>query len=82
MKLITPLVFLAFAATAFSADWPQWRGPDGNGISSAENLPITWSDDKNIAWKTALPAWSGSTPIAFATLLFPPTTIGVEPIWH
>src|SRR2546423_10075483 len=30
-------------------NWPQWRGPEGNGVSHAVNLPVTWGPDKNIA---------------------------------
>ena len=70
MKPLISLACLAFAATAFPADWPQWRGPNGNGISSAKDLPVEWTDDKNIAWKTALPAWSGATPIVIGGRVF------------
>ena len=44
-------------------NWPQWRGPNGNGTSAATNLPTTWSLIENIVWKTPLPHWSGGTPI-------------------
>ena len=70
MKPLISLACLAFAATAFPADWPQWRGPNGNGISSAKDLPVEWTADKNIAWKTALPAWSGATPIVIGGRVF------------
>lgn len=51
-------------------NWPQWRGPQGNGISTARNLPTQWSAEQNIAWKTALPSWSGSTPIIWGDRVF------------
>ncbi len=70
MKRLISLACLAIAATAVSADWPQWRGPHGDGISTAKNLPIDWNADKNIAWKTALPSWSGSTPIIVGDRVF------------
>ncbi len=56
--------------TALAADWPQWRGPEGTGIANAKDLPVAWSDSSNIAWKTALPAWSGSTPIVVGDRVF------------
>jgi len=51
-------------------DWPQWRGPSRNGISAETNLPVKWSQTENVAWKLALPAWSGSTPIVSAGRIF------------
>src|SRR5438552_1082123 len=51
-------------------NWPQWRGPDGNGVSRAVNLPTTWSPEKNIVWKTPLPSWSGGTPVLWGDHIF------------
>ena len=51
-------------------NWPQWRGPSGNGIVEADNLPLTWNQNENIVWKTALPAWSGSTPVIWGNQIF------------
>ena len=63
---------LALAANqqSTSQNWPQWRGPFGNGISDSKNLPITWSLEKNIVWKTALPSWSGGTPVIWGDRVF------------
>jgi outer membrane protein assembly factor BamB len=43
-------------------NWPQWRGPNGDGISKESNLPTQWSATENIAWKLPLPGMGGSTP--------------------
>jgi len=51
-------------------NWPQWRGPTLNGVSAETNLPVRWSPTENIAWKLALPAWSGSTPIVWGDRIF------------
>ena len=51
-------------------NWPQWRGPDQNGVSAATELPTTWSLTENIVWKTALPSWSASTPIIWGDRIF------------
>ena len=55
---------MILAASVQAADWPQWRGPDQNGISAATDLPLSWSAEDNVIWKTALPSWSGATPKA------------------
>jgi outer membrane protein assembly factor BamB len=51
-------------------DWPQWRGPSGNGISSETDLPTTWSVDNNIAWKVELAGLGGSSPIVMGDRVF------------
>ncbi len=51
-------------------NWPQWRGPTLNGASAETGLPLRWSKTENIAWKLALPAWSGSTPIVWGDRIF------------
>ena len=51
-------------------DWPQWRGPAQDGVSSAADLPTTWGPEENIVWKTAMPSWSGSTPILWGERIF------------
>ncbi len=50
--------------------WPQWRGPDHNGVSQARDLATEWSEEKNIAWKVPLPSWGGSTPVVWGDRLF------------
>ncbi len=64
----TALVFPALA----NENWPQWRGPMGNGTSDSKDLPTTWSLEKNenIVWKAELPSWSGSTPIVWGDHIF------------
>jgi len=57
---------------AANENWPQWRGPTGNGISDSKKLPTTWNSasNENIIWKAELPAWSGSTPIIWGDYIF------------
>ena len=63
--------FLALFPLGIHADnWPQWRGPQQNGVSSARNLAASWSLEKNIIWKTELPSWSGSTPVIWKDRVF------------
>jgi outer membrane protein assembly factor BamB len=69
------ILFAFFAALLSSKliladNWPQWRGPALNGISSEKNLPARWTAEENITWKLPLPAWSGSTPIIWGERIF------------
>jgi outer membrane protein assembly factor BamB len=66
------VAFVASLDCCANENWPQWRGPTGNGISDSKNLPTTWSLEKNenIVWKTELPSWSGGTPIIWGDHIF------------
>jgi outer membrane protein assembly factor BamB len=45
-----------------AGDWPEFRGPGQQGHSDETNLPLTWSETENIAWKTDLPGLGWSSP--------------------
>jgi outer membrane protein assembly factor BamB len=46
-----------------AADWPQFRGPLGNGHAVGANVPAEWSEAKNVAWKTPVPGEGHSSPV-------------------
>jgi outer membrane protein assembly factor BamB len=56
--------------TAHAENWPQFRGPGGLGISQEQDLPVTWSETENVAWKTAMPGYGSSSPIALDGKLY------------
>ena len=65
------ICLVAFALSSLAAgDWPQWRGPELNGVSNEKNLPVRWSRDENVAWKLPLPSFSGATPIIWGDRIF------------
>jgi outer membrane protein assembly factor BamB len=51
------------------ADWPQFRGPDADGVVRAgpglqpQSLPVKWSETENVVWKTPIPHQGWSTPV-------------------
>src|SRR5262249_2024876 len=62
---------LVAPATSVRADnWPQWRGPEGNGLCRETGLASEWSAKKNVAWKLTLPGMPGSTPIIWGDRIF------------
>ena len=38
-----------------SAGWPQFRGPNGSGVSDDVDLPTQFGPNQNVIWKTTLP---------------------------
>ncbi len=70
-RLLAAGVFGGLAIVTVSAEnWPAWRGPAMNGISTEAGLPIKWSTEENIAWKLPMPGRSGSTPIIWNEHIF------------
>ena len=64
------MVGLLAGSAVVSANWPAWRGPSANGVSDEVNLPVKWGPSENVAWKLALPQWSGATPIIWDDAIF------------
>ncbi|MXX12096.1 MAG: PQQ-binding-like beta-propeller repeat protein, partial [Gemmatimonadetes bacterium] len=70
-RIVRMVCVLALVPLSVDADnWPQWRGPQQDGVSTAKNLPASWSLEKNIIWKAELPSWSGSTPVIWGDRIF------------
>jgi outer membrane protein assembly factor BamB len=64
MKLSHALLLLVLLSSAvLASDWPQFRGPTGQGHSDERGLPLTWSESKNVRWKTAIPGKGWSSPV-------------------
>jgi len=57
------VIFVLLILLIAVPDWPQFRGPTGQGVSDERNLPVTWSETKNIRWKTAIPGRGWSSPV-------------------
>ena len=67
-------IFCVFAFVTVLAqgqeNWAQFRGPNGQGISKATGLPVSWSAEENIAWKTDIPGEGWSSPIVWNDHIF------------
>src|SRR6185436_293093 len=74
------LVLLLWLSVTASAEWWGFRGPGGNGISTLSTLPTTWSEQQNVAWKTAIPGRGHSSPIIAGGKVFLTTSIEGDPI--
>jgi outer membrane protein assembly factor BamB len=71
MRRIPLASFTVLLGTILSAEnWPQWRGPQLNGVSAERGLPRTWSPDENISWKLPMPSRTGATPIIWGDRIF------------
>jgi outer membrane protein assembly factor BamB len=63
-RLLLSLMCLGtFVLTAAADEWPQFRGPDGQGHASQRGLPLEWSETKNVVWKTPIEGLGWSSPV-------------------
>ena len=57
------LVLVIGTGPSGSADWPEFRGPTGQGQSTDTGIPLHWSESENIAWKVPIPGQGWSSPV-------------------
>jgi outer membrane protein assembly factor BamB len=85
-RILTALLGLTAASTApvggqpppkppAAADWAQFRGSDGSGVSTEAKLPTEWAADKNVAWKVSVPGVAWSCPIVVGDRVFVTTAV-------
>ena len=82
------LAVVLCSAVIRGENWPQWRGPGGQGISTETKLPAEWSPAKNVAWKVEVPGRGHSAPVVWNDRIYLTTAIegdvvpGAKPAPH
>jgi outer membrane protein assembly factor BamB len=85
LRVVLFSLLLLCASRVSAAEWPQFRGPNGDGLCPERNLPLTWNvkTSEGIAWRAELPksdnAWS--SPIVVGGRVFV-TCAQNEPLAH
>jgi len=72
------LVILAIGFAShpvFALDWPQFRGPGGDGVSRATDVPLNWSTTDHIAWKQEIPGAGWSSPVLYENRVYLTTAV-------
>lgn len=72
---ILTLGCLLIGSTALAGNWPQWRGPTGDSVSTETGLPAKWDDKTGILWTCPLPE-GASTPAIWGDSIFLTTMQG------
>ena len=65
---------------SFAENWPQWRGPRNDGVSSETGLPSEWNRMQNVLWRAPLPGQAGATPVVWDDQVLLHTHGGVRAI--
>jgi outer membrane protein assembly factor BamB len=75
MKLTIFCCAVLSTLTLSAADWPEWRGPSGQGQAVIARLPDTFSETSHVTWKTDLPGRGHSTPVISGDVIWMTTAI-------
>ena len=59
------LMLLAPSVAVADEQWWQFRGPQGNGHTLSKNLPLTWNEETNVAWKISIHDRGWSSPVVW-----------------
>ncbi len=62
-RVVVPLLFLLTSFAAHADDWPQFRGPTGQGHSAEHEVPFEWGEDHNVMWKVPVTGEGWSSPV-------------------
>src|SRR5262245_46490198 len=63
--ILALLLFLNCLSVPAADNWQQFRGPDGTGHSAARDLPLNWSEQQNVVWKTPIHDRGWSSPVIY-----------------
>jgi len=80
LRIIIWFSVVSCASPALADNWPQWRGPQANGVSAEKGLPIRWSAEENVAWKAPLEGLGTSSPVVWGDAIFVTSQIGTGPV--
>jgi hypothetical protein len=70
-RVIALALFLGFtSATAWSAHWPSWRGPNQDNTTAERGFPTKWTRQQNVKWRAELPEAGNSSPIVWGDTVF------------
>ena len=67
---LSVVIILQALAPALHASWPEFRGPGGQGHSPSRRVPMRWSPEDNVRWKTELPGNGWSSPVVQAGRIY------------
>ena len=76
LPVLSALLLAILTTIACAQNWPQWRGPNGNGVAAPGNYPCVFSATNELLWKAALPGKGGSTPIVWEDRIALTTGVG------
>ncbi|TNF45548.1 MAG: pyrrolo-quinoline quinone [Bacteroidetes bacterium] len=77
--LLVPVAAFIIFSSFKTDNWPQFRGPESNQLTTEKTLPLEWSDEKNLLWKIELPGRGWSCPIVWGNKVFVTNAVLEDP---
>lgn len=74
-SLVILALLIAIASAARAGQWPEFRGPTGQGHSAEQGVPLEWGESRNVAWKTPVPGSGWSSPVIAAGRIWLTTAV-------
>lgn len=81
-RILPVMIAILWTVPAFAENWPRFRGPSGQGVSTETGLPLKWSETENVAWKTPIPGLGWSSPIVWGDRIFLTTGLANDTSCH
>lgn len=78
MRLLIPTLIVLIANTVLGADWTEFRGPTGQGHADASGLPVKWTTEDNVLWKTPIDGLGWSSPVIVGDRIYLTTAVGAS----
>jgi outer membrane protein assembly factor BamB len=75
---VSALLLIGLALPVSAQDWPQFRGPTGQGHSTGTGLPLEWSETRNVAWKVPVAGAGWSSPVIANGLVWLTTAVSAQ----
>jgi len=76
--VLASIVAILLPTSGHGEDWPEFRGPTGQGIAREARLPVQWNATKNVAWKRPIPGTGWSSPIIHAGRVYLTAAVPAE----
>src|SRR5262245_22327224 len=64
------ILLFSIVGELHAENWPGWRGPTNQGISTEQKLPLEWSKDRNVLWSVPVPGAGVSAPVVWNDHVF------------
>ncbi len=75
---LIPILLLETTGAARAENWPEFRGPTGQGHYAGKGLPLTWSATQNVAWKQSIPGKGWSSPVIWEGRVYLTSAVPIE----
>lgn len=76
--LLCALLLLPGGPVLALENWTEFRGPSGQGLSTAEKLPQVWNRRRNVSWRREIPGKAWSSPIVYENKVYLTTAVEVS----